>query len=143
MNKGLFLPLLSWLTIGSLSTACKPASTDAPLPKLSFTTDVRPVLEKHCVNCHHDGALMGDLKLQSRATAFATRAKGPVILPGDPENSPLFKTLVLPGADPKAMPPEGHQIPVEQIALIKRWILEGADWPDGPEGTVKPSQSLQ
>jgi hypothetical protein len=41
------------------------------------------------------------------------------------------------------MPPEGHQIPVEQIALIKRWILEGADWPEGPEGTVKPSPSLQ
>ncbi len=143
MNKGLFLPLLAWLTIGSLATACKPASTSTTLPKLSFTTDVRPVLEKHCVNCHHDGALMGDLKLQSRATAFATRAKGPVILPGDPENSPLFKVLVLPGADPKAMPPEGHQIPAEQIALIKRWILEGADWPEGPGGTVKPSPSLQ
>jgi hypothetical protein len=147
MQKG---PLLRFLSsaaaacaTAALIAACKPASTEAPPPKLSFTTDIRPLLEKHCVNCHHDGALMGDLKLQSRATAFATRAKGPVIIPGDPENSPLFKTLVLPGANPKAMPPEGHQIPADQIALIKRWILEGADWPDGPEGTVHPSPSLQ
>lgn len=143
MQKGPILPLLAWLSIGSLISACKPASTDGPTSKVSFATDIRPILEKHCINCHHDGALMGDLKLQSRATAFAARAKGPVILPGDPENSPLFKSLVLPGADPKAMPPEGHQIPVEQASLIKRWIAEGADWPEGPEGTIKPSPTLQ
>jgi mono/diheme cytochrome c family protein len=126
----------------ALLTSCKPTPTETAPAKLSFTTDIRPLLEKHCVNCHHDGALMGDLKLQNRATAFATRAKGPVIIPGEPENSPLFKVLVLPGANPKAMPPEGHQIPAEQIASIKRWIAEGADWPEGPEGTVTPSPAL-
>lgn len=126
----------------TLLTSCKPAPTEMAPAKLSFTTDIRPLLQKHCVNCHHDGALMGDLKLQNRAAAFAPRAKGPVIIPGEPENSPLFKVLVLPGANPKAMPPEGHQIPAEQIATLKRWIAEGADWPEGPEGAVTPSPAL-
>lgn len=126
----------------ALLTSCKPTPTEMAPAKLSFTTEIRPLLEKHCVNCHHDGALMGDLKLQNRAAAFAPRAKGPVIIPGEPENSPLFKVLVLPGANPKAMPPEGHQIPAEQIATLKRWIAEGADWPEGPEGAVTPSPAL-
>lgn len=126
----------------ALLTSCKPTPTEMAPAKLSFSTDIRPLLQKHCVNCHHDGALMGDLKLQNRAAAFAPRAKGPVIIPGEPENSPLFKVLVLPGANPKAMPPEGHQIPAEQIATLKRWIAEGADWPEGPEGAVTPSPSL-
>ena len=124
--------------------ACKPAAEPyTPLPKLSFASDVRPILEKHCVNCHHDGALMGDLKLTSKAAAFAPRTRGPVIVPGSPEKSPFFTTLVLPGSEPKAMPPEGHQIPAEQIAIIKRWIAEGADWPEGPDGTVKVSPALK
>jgi mono/diheme cytochrome c family protein len=127
----------------SCKPAAKPPTENTPATKLSFTADVRPLLEKHCINCHHDGALMGDLKLQNRATAFAPRAKGAVIIPGNPEKSPFFQVLVLPGANPKAMPPEGHQIPTEQIAIIKRWITEGADWPEGPEGVVKPSPALK
>jgi hypothetical protein len=147
MQKGPFIRLLSCTAascaFASLLIACKPSPTPATPTKLSFSSDIRPILEKHCINCHHDGALMGDLKLQSRATAFAPRAKGPVIIPGSPETSPLFTSLVLPGANPKAMPPEGHQIPKEEIDLIKRWIAEGADWPEGPDGIVKPSSSLQ
>ena len=124
--------------------ACKPASkSQDPLPKLSFAADVRPVLEKHCVNCHHDGALMGNLKLTSKAAAFAPRPGGQVIVPGSPEQSVFYTTLVLPGSEPKAMPPEGHQIPAEQIAIIRRWISEGADWPEGPDGAVRVSPALR
>lgn len=140
--RSLLFSALAVTTLTALLSSCKPAAPSAPAAKLSFATDVRPLLEKHCVNCHHDGALMGDLRLQNRAAAFAPRAKGAVIIPGDPQSSPLFNVLVLPGANPKAMPPEGHQIPAEQIATIKRWIEEGADWPEGPEGTVSPSPAL-
>lgn len=80
---------------------------------------------------------MGNLNLESRIQAFAARPGGPVILPGEVEKSRLYQVLMLPVEDQKAMPPESHRLPVEELAVIKRWISEGADWPEGAAGQVK------
>jgi uncharacterized membrane protein len=122
----------------ALLPACKPstnATNDAT--KIDFVTSVRPILESRCVNCHHAGALLGNLNLQSRAQAFADRPGGPVILPGEVEKSRLYQVLLLPVEDQKAMPPESHRLPVEELAILKRWISEGAEWPEGADGQVK------
>ncbi len=123
-----------------LLASCKPASESAPpsAAKLDFAADVRPILENRCVNCHHAGALFGHLNIESRAKAFAERPGGPVIIPGEPDKSPFYLVLTLPGENTKAMPPEGHRIPPAEVATIKRWIAEGAAWPEGPDGVVKP-----
>jgi hypothetical protein len=36
------------------------------------------------------------------------------------------------------MPAMGHRISKEEIAIIRRWIEEGAVWPDGKEGMITP-----
>jgi len=119
--------------------ACKPAADSASTAKtpVDFVTSVRPIIESRCVNCHHAGALMGNLNLESRAKAFADRPSGPVILPGNVENSRFYQVLLLPVEDQKAMPPESHRLPVTELAIIKRWISEGADWPTDASGNVK------
>ena len=38
-----------------------------------------------------------------------------------------------------AMPPVSHRLTAKQIALLKQWITEGAEWPAGPAGHVKPA----
>lgn len=110
-----------------------------PHPKVSFTKEIKPLLEARCVNCHNAGALFGDLNLENRELAFKPRAKGAVITPGSPDKSPLFLVLTLPEGDRKAMPPTGHRISDEETALIKLWIAQGAEWPAGPDGVVVPS----
>lgn len=105
---------------------------------VDFVTQIKPLLQGRCVNCHHSGALFGDLSFENRALAMQPRKKGAVIVPGQPLASQLYIALTLPDPDKKAMPPTGHRIPNQEVELVKRWIEEGAKWPDGPEGAIKP-----
>ena len=130
------VPLLALVLAGfMIGLSCQKRSTAAPV---DFKEQIKPLLEARCVNCHHSGALFGELNLENRALAFKQRAKGPVIVPGNAESSPLYIVLTLPEPDKKAMPPTGHRIPKEEMDLVKLWIEQGAKWPDGADGTVKP-----
>jgi Planctomycete cytochrome C len=117
-------------------TACDKTGGNTPV---NFVGEIKPLLEARCVNCHHAGALFGELNLENRELAFKPRAKGPVITPGNPDKSPLYLVLTLPEGDRTAMPPTGHRISPEETALIKRWIQQGAIWPTGPDGVIKPT----
>ena len=62
-----------------------------------------------------------------------------MIVPGKPEASRIL-TLIQehPSAD-LAMPPVSHRLTKEEIGLLKTWIAEGANWPDGKDGLVVPA----
>ena len=105
---------------------------------LDFEKDVKPLLESRCVNCHHSGALFGNLNLENREHAFAERPTGPVIIPKQPNESPLYYVLKLPPKDSKAMPPTGHRITDKEMEIIYQWIDEGAKWPEGKAGVLRP-----
>jgi hypothetical protein len=123
--------VLAW-AISAASCQKKPAA-----PTVDFATQIKPILESRCVTCHHSGALLGDLNLETRALALRQRPAGPFIVPGAPDQSRLYLVLTLPEGERKAMPPTGHRIPVEEVNLIKRWISEGAEWPEGDAGRVR------
>jgi hypothetical protein len=115
----------------------------ADVQPVDFVTQIKPLLQSRCINCHHSGALFGDLSFENRAIAMQPRAKGPVIVPGKPAQSHLYIALTLPDPDLKAMPPTGHRIPNPEVELVRRWIEEGAKWPDGPEGAIKPAAAQE
>lgn len=135
------IPLLA-LLVGCfvLGQACKPAADTKPV---DFAKQIGPLLESRCVNCHHSGALFGELNLENHAHATKPRAAGPVLVSGKPDESRLYLVLTLPEGDRKAMPPTGHRISVEEVALLKRWISEGAKWPEGADGVVKPTVNVK
>lgn len=134
----------SFFAAALLLIACKPTDKPANAPaRLDFVTQVRPLLENRCINCHHAGALMGHLNLETRAKAFSERPGGPVIIPGDPEASRFYQVLNLPVTDQQAMPPEGHRIPDAEKETLKTWIAQGADWPEGADGILKPLPPIQ
>lgn len=133
-NRPALLSLIA--ALAAIVPAC-----NKPQPKVSFTAQIKPLLEARCVNCHNAGALFGEINLENRDLAFKPRAKGAAITPGSPDKSPLYLVLTLPEGDRKAMPPTGHRISDEETALIKLWIHQGAEWPAGPEGVVIPSVS--
>ncbi|MFM2169334.1 MAG: hypothetical protein RIS79_3705 [Verrucomicrobiota bacterium] len=112
------------------------ALASAAEPPVDFVRQIKPILADRCIECHHSESMLGDLNLQSSKLAFGKRTGGPIIVPGGPDRSLLLITLTLPPKDKKAMPATGHRIPMDEVSLIRRWILEGAKWPAGPEGFI-------
>ena len=95
---------------------------------ISFNRDIRPILNAKCMRCHGGVRAMGGFNLLFEATALGdTEAGRPAILPGDHQNSELFRRIV--SDDPELrMPLEAAPLSTEEIELISRWIDEGASW---------------
>jgi len=118
-------------------------SSSAAEPPVDFVKQIKPLIAERCVECHHSESMLGDLNLQSRKLAFGKRSGGPVIAPGQPERSLLYVALTLPPKEKKAMPATGHRIPKDEVELIRRWIEEGAKWPEGEEGFVPAKKATK
>lgn len=106
---------------------------------VSFTTEVKPILENKCAICHNRQTLPGRPSFESRELAMIPGSRGPVISPGNPDNSMMLKLIEESPVEDRAMPPVGHRLTAEEIETLRQWIDEGADWPAGKEGRVVPA----
>jgi mono/diheme cytochrome c family protein len=109
---------------------------------VDFVRQIKPIFADRCIECHNSETLNGELNLQNRELAMKKRKGGAVIVPKEPEKSMLYIVLTLPPAEKKAMPATAHRIPKSDIQIIRRWIQEGAKWPDGKDGTI-PMKSVK
>jgi hypothetical protein len=74
----------------------------------------------------------GGLRLDRREAALkGGEGDGPAIVPGKPDASALLKRVTSTDED-EVMPAKGDPLPAKDIALLRRWIAEGAVWPDFP-----------
>ncbi|MFN7017760.1 MAG: PSD1 and planctomycete cytochrome C domain-containing protein [Fimbriimonadales bacterium] len=109
-----------------------------PLPqqrKVDFAREILPIFKASCFPCHGPERRQGGLRLSDRESAFKGGISGRVIIPGDAENSLLVKRIRSDEEGPR-MPKGMTALSPEQIELIKRWINEGAEWPEGAENAV-------
>ena len=91
-------------------------------PPLTFEKDIRPILKAHCFDCHGEGEkLKGGLDLRLRRLMLQGGDEGPVIVPGKPGKSALFKAV-----DSGEMPKRDKKLTRDEVALIKKWIDGGA-----------------
>ena len=97
-------------------------------PRVDFVRDIQPILVASCQGCHGAKAQMGQLRLDAKAPASRT------FKAGNAAESHLYQR-VAGTSDQARMPMGGKPLPADQIAVIKRWIDEGADWPDAV-GTI-------
>jgi uncharacterized membrane protein len=104
-----------------------------PSSKIDFTADVAPILQEYCLRCHGGDEVKGKVNLKTKADAFKARKKGACIVPGRPDDSPLYTELVNEDVEHRMPPPKAKQFSPEQIAKIRAWIEQGADWPEGVE----------
>jgi len=111
----------AFLAIAVSATAAEPAGP------VSYYKQVRPILQGACHGCHQPAKNKGGYVM----TDFAALAKGgeddgAAIVPGKPAESSLLKNIT-PGPDGKAeMPKKADPLKPAEIALITRWISEGA-----------------
>jgi hypothetical protein len=101
--------------------------TPAP-PPVSYSAQVAPVMAMHCNGCHGDA---GGLSTRTYRDLMAGGHLGRVILPGDPDGSLLIHFVDGRRGKEQLMPLGGRALSAEQIAVLRRWIAEGArDDPD-------------
>ncbi|MFN0121161.1 MAG: PSD1 and planctomycete cytochrome C domain-containing protein [Blastocatellia bacterium] len=111
------------------------ARTSATQAKIDFARDIQPILAANCLQCHGGAKASGQLKLDAKALAMKGGISGPVILPGSGGKSRLVQRLMGEGGEQR-MPLNKTPLSSAQIELIRRWIDEGAVWPDAAAGTA-------
>ena len=104
---------------------------------VDFKSQVRPILESACLNCHNEESAEGDLRLDTLEAMLAGGDSGPVVVPGKPNQSPLFTTTLLPADHDELMPPE-LPLAKAQAFVLRDWIAAGAKWPANLKLEVKP-----
>ncbi len=100
---------------------------------VDFRVDVEPIFAKHCHDCHGAEKRESNFRLDVEQAAIAGGDFGEeAIVRGDSANSPVVRYAA--GLDDLAMPPEGPPLRIEEIAILRAWIDQGAKWPDMPKG---------
>lgn len=112
----------------ALNKAAASSETATPENLEFFEAKVRPLFAKRCYQCHKSdsGEENGGLHLDHIASILKGGDTGPAIVPGDSENSLLIQAVEYRSVE---MPPEA-KLPLEEIAIFKKWIELGAPWPD-------------
>jgi len=144
--RSLMLILLSYLLLVSAS----PTSIGADNPKTIepkqrefFEARIRPVLIKHCYECHSakSDEVKGNLLVDSAAGLLQGGDSGPAIVAGKPDESPLIEALRYDGVE---MPPAGRLSP-SIVKNFEHWVEMGAPDPrtDQPApGVIKPQRTI-
>ncbi len=86
------------------------------------------LFEAKCVRCHGGTATKGGLSLVTAEALRRGGQSGPVIEPGQPDESGLIDQITGPEA---AMPKGGPALSEAEVAAVRRWIAAGARWPEG------------
>jgi hypothetical protein len=98
------------------------------------------MLARRCSSCHNDDRTRGGLSLTSHEAIMEGGKDGPVVRPGDPARSDLFRRISLAHDEKKFMPASGRPaLTPDQTAAIRIWIEVGA--PGG--GTLAGSRRLK
>ncbi|MEO2045442.1 MAG: PSD1 and planctomycete cytochrome C domain-containing protein [Pirellulales bacterium] len=117
--------LLCWTVIFALLATCVAGEITAE--EIDFNRDIRPILSGACYPCHGPDASHreADLRLDTQQGAL----DGATIVPGKPQASELLRRILTEDADERMPPPEaGEKLTDGQIALLRRWIEQGARW---------------
>ena len=98
--------------------------------KIDFSRDIRPILNANCLACHGGVKKSGKVSFLYREEALSKGKSGKMtVVPGDPESSEMLIRILSDDPD-EIMPQPSHGPPLKagEIALIRRWISEGAQW---------------
>ncbi len=126
------------------------ADSASAAEKVEFNRDIRPILSDKCFICHGPDSAKrkGDLRLDRREAAIATRDNSAAIVPGKSATSELTRRISTSDVDLQMPPPDSNlKLTPAEIQLLKRWIDEGAEyqahWSFLPPRIVTPPATRQ
>lgn len=100
---------------------------------VDFQRDVVPIFRARCLQCHGPEDAKADFRIDDVDTVMQ------YVEPEDLESSSLYTDYVTSTDDDMLMPPRSHGGPLSpgEIALVRLWIQEGADWPEDARVVVQ------
>ena len=90
--------------------------------RVDFRKEVKPILERHCVRCHGEDRPSRGLRLHTKERALMALVKK------KPDESRIYNA-----AKSGFMPPGPNKLSADELATLRKWIQQGAKWPDGLE----------
>ncbi len=99
--------------------------------KVDFAKEIQPILQKSCLPCHGAEKHKGDLRLNSKEAALKGGKNNPAFVVGKADKSEMFRRIILPAGHDDVMPSKGDLLTKAQTDLIRDWINQGANWPEG------------
>jgi mono/diheme cytochrome c family protein len=117
------------MNVAILLAALAINSSDASEP--DYLRDIKPLFRTKCYACHGAIRQKSGLRLDAGQLILKGNKRGPVIVPGNPEESSLLDAVSGKG---ERMPPEGQgeALTEKEIALLTNWIKQGAKAPEEP-----------
>ena len=113
---------------GSIWASRYQPQQDAASQHVDFNRDIRPIFNAHCITCHGGVKQAGGVSFSYREQALGMgKSERPIVVPGNPRASEMISRIT--SRDPEYRMPL-HQQPLNdaQIALLRRWIAQGAPW---------------
>jgi mono/diheme cytochrome c family protein len=134
------LALTRVLPVGPASDKPAAAQPTPPVPmpnkgqKVDFAQQIKPLLERSCVACHSGEKPRGLFRIDGRDAILKGGASGAAaIVPGHSERS-LLIAYVSSKVPESEMPPKAERkrfpaLTPDEVALLRAWIDQGAEWP--------------
>ena len=142
------------VTVWHLTVSCALAENTSRDKTDFFERHVRPLLNNRCVKCHGTVRQLGAFRLDTSEGMFHGSTNGPVVTPGNPDDSPLIQLVR--GTAGRRMPPPPKKpdnpsdelkklydnLPLDphEIEILERWVKDGAIWPG--YSLSKPSETV-
>jgi len=124
--------LSGMLLLPVVSHAQESDASRATTARVDFAKEVRPIFAEHCHACHGAELQESNFRLDMRSKAFGVGDfEEPPIIPGSSAKSPLIAFVSSTDKSDVMPPAEGSEpLTRKQIDILRRWIDQGADWPD-------------
>lgn len=110
-----------------LAVALSSPGTYSQDKKLTYVTNVAPVIKKYCLPCHlEENENPSGLAMDNYELLMKGGNEGSTLIPGKPKSSNLYLKLL---ADPpfgRQMPRNRRKMTEDEIQLIYDWIEQGA-----------------
>ncbi len=96
---------------------------------VDYMKEIKPILSTACYQCHSTTQQKHGLRADTAAALFTGGQSGPAVVAGKGEESLLIKAVQGTAKDLPRMPYKKSPLDEEKIALLKRWVDEGAKAP--------------
>ncbi len=102
--------------------------------KVDFVRDIQPIFAAHCAACHGSKKQESNLRLDDKTSVLQ------VVKPGQSQQSRLLHRVLGLNGEPR-MPLNRVALSPDKIELLRRWIDEGANWPDESSSQISNFKS--
>jgi len=116
-------------TANSIATqvAATPSNAGTAALATFFSARVQPILADKCITCHQASKHKSGLRLDSFEQLMHGSKHGPVIQPGSPQKSELYRRITLAPDDKDFMPADGKpRLTSDEVKVIELWLSAGA-----------------